>query len=94
MIINKRRHTGLKFSLKRTSNEELNETARNMGRARRMHRGQGDEKKHDTTTWDQQGTGLPVEARRGGGGVGMRMVNSEREKKGPLDGITMDPTGT
>ena len=59
------------FEQKDTCQESIfrrhQETARNMGRARRKHREQGDEE-HDVTTRDQYGTGQPVEASRGGSG--------------------------
>ena len=72
MITREWRRPGLKFSHKRKPNEELKfirhqETARNTGRARQMHRGRGDEE-HDATTRYRQGTGPPVEAGKGGGG--------------------------
>ena len=65
----------------------------NTGRARRKNRGQGGEE-HNATTRDRKGNEPPVEASRGGGGAGVRMVKSGREKKGPLDGRTLGPTGT
>ena len=53
-----------------------------------MHRGRGEEE-HDATTWDRQGTGLPVEAGRGGG-AGVRMEEAFREKSYPW---TVEPWG-
>ena len=50
-------------------------------------------KEHDTTTQYLQGTGLLVEAVKGRR-AGVRMVESERERKGNLDGRTLRPTGT
>ena len=95
MITREWRRPGLKFSCKRTPNEELNfrqhqDTARNTERERRIHREQGEEE-HEATTRDRQGTGPPVNAVRGGSGV--RMVESGRERKVSLDGRTLGPTG-
>ena len=78
-------------------NEESNfrqhqETARNTERLRLMHRGRGD-KEHESTTWDRQDTGPPVEDGRGGR-VGMRVVEAGRERDGTLDRRTLGPIGT
>ena len=43
------------------------DTVRNTGRARQMHRGRG-YKEHDAITRDRQGNGPPVEFGRGGEG--------------------------
>ena len=62
-----------------------------MGRARRTHRGQGEEE-HDATTRDRQGTGPSNKVGRGGSGH--EVDGDDRGSKGPLDRKTMGPTET
>ena len=62
-----------------------------MGRARRKHGG-GCNEERDATTRYRQGTGPPVKAGRGGGGV--RLMESGRVRKVPLDCITLGLTST
>ena len=46
----------------------------------------GVQNKKTSTTWDRQGTGLPVKANIGGG-EGVQMIEAGRGRKGPSDGI-------
>ena len=57
-----------------------------------LYRGKGGEER-DATRY-RQGTGPPVEADRGGGGVGARVMEAVRVGKGTLDGRNLGSTRT
>ena len=58
------------------------ETAQNKGRARRKHRGRGNEE-HDATTRDRLGTGPPAMAGRGGGSRRVNCGGRQRDEVTP-----------